>query len=119
MRIPLLVRYPREISATGVSEQITLNVDFAPTLLDYTGIPIPDDMQGRSLRASLAGEMPADWRTSMYYRYWMHLAHFNIAAHYGVRTERYKLIYYYWMLLLGHQQVPFDPFLSNRSPYQN
>lgn len=39
--------------------------------------------------------MPADWRTSMYYRYWMHLAHFNIPAHYGVRTERYKLIYYY------------------------
>ena len=95
MRIPLLVRYPREIQAAGVSEQITLNVDFAPTLLDYAGISIPDDIQGRSLRTSLHGEMPADWRTSMYYRYWMHLAHFNIPAHYGVRTERYILIYYY------------------------
>lgn len=31
----------------------------------------------------------------MYYRYWMHLAHFHIKAHYGMRTERYKLIYYY------------------------
>ena len=95
MRIPLLVRYPREIQASGISEQITLNVDFAPTLLDYAGISIPDDMQGRSLRRSLEGETPADWRTSMYYRYWMHLAHFNIPEHYGVRTERYKLIYYY------------------------
>ena len=95
IRIPLLVRYPREIPAADVSEQITLNVDFAPTLLDYAGISIPDDMQGRSLRTSLASEAPADWRTSMYYRYWMHLAHFNIPAHYGVRTERYKLIYYY------------------------
>lgn len=95
MRIPLLVRYPREIQAAGVSEQITLNVDFAPTLLDYAGVPIPDDMQGRSLRTSLKGETPDDWRTSMYYRYWMHLAHFNIPAHYGVRTGCYKLIYYY------------------------
>ena len=91
----MLVRYPREIPAAGVSEQIALNVDFAPTLLDYAGIAIPDDIQGSSLRTSLAGETPADWRTSMYYRYWMHLAHFNIPAHYGVRTERYKLIYYY------------------------
>ena len=95
MRIPLLVRYPREIQAEGVSEQLTLNVDFAPTLLDYAGAAIPDDMQGHSLRTSLNGKTPADWRTSMYYRYWMHLAHFNIPAHYGVRTERYKLIYYY------------------------
>ena len=95
MRIPLLVRYPREIPASGVSEQITLNVDFAPTFLDYAGIAVPDDMQGQSLRTSLGGETPVDWRTSMYYRYWMHLAHFNIPAHYGVRTERYKLIYYY------------------------
>jgi arylsulfatase A-like enzyme len=94
MRIPLLIRYPREIPA-GVSEQITLNVDFAPTLLDYASVAIPDDVQGRSLRTSLEGEAPTDWRTSMYYRYWMHLAHFNIPAHYGVRTERYKLIYYY------------------------
>ena len=52
-------------------------------------------MQGRSLRAIAEGRPPSDWRTSMYYRYWMHLAHFNIPAHYGIRTERYKLIYYY------------------------
>ena len=99
IRIPLLVRYPREIPAAGVSEQITLNVDFAPTLLDYADVPIPEDIQGESLRSSLKGEVPSEWRTSMYYRYWMHLAHFNIPAHYGVRTERYKLIYYYGQAL--------------------
>jgi len=43
----------------------------------------------------LAGETPSDWRTSMYYRYWMHKAHHNVYAHYGVRTRRHKLIYYY------------------------
>jgi hypothetical protein len=32
----------------------------------------------------------------MYYRYWMNRAHHNVAAHYGVRTKRYKLIYYYY-----------------------
>ena len=52
-------------------------------------------MQGRSLRTIAECKAPSDWRTSIYYRYWMHLAHFNIPAHYGIRTERYKLIYYY------------------------
>jgi arylsulfatase A-like enzyme len=52
-------------------------------------------MQGRSLRPLLDGSTPPDWRTSMYYRYWMHMAHFGIPAHYGVRTHDYKLIHYY------------------------
>jgi arylsulfatase A-like enzyme len=52
-------------------------------------------MQGRSFRPILEGHRPKDWRKSMYYRYWMHLADHGIPAHYGVRTERYKLIYYY------------------------
>ena len=74
---------------------MVLNVDFAETLLDYAGLPIPEEMQGRSLRPLLQGETPRDWRTSMYYRYWMHRPHFNVSAHYGVRTQRYKLIFYY------------------------
>ena len=57
---------------------------------------VPQEMQGRSLRAIAEGRPPSDWRASMYYRYWMHLlAHFNIPAHYGIRTESHKLIYYY------------------------
>ena len=99
IRIPFLIRYPRAIAPGTVSDKMVLNVDFAPTLLDYAGLPIPDDMQGRSIRRLIEGNVPADWRTSMYYRYWMHLAHFNISAHYGVRTERYKLIYYYGQAL--------------------
>ena len=54
-----------------------------------------DDMQGCSFRPLLVGEKPEDWRTSMYYRCWMHLAHHWVPAHYGIRTRRYKLIYYY------------------------
>lgn len=96
MRMPLLVRYPRAVPAGLSSRDIVLNVDFAPTLLDLGGVPVPERMQGRSFRGVLRGETPADWRRSMYYRYWVHqdVMH-HVWAHYGVRTDRYKLIYYY------------------------
>jgi arylsulfatase A-like enzyme len=95
LRMPLVVRYPREIKPGSVSDDIALNVDFAETFLDYAGVRIPGDMQGRSLRPLLGGNTPEDWRTSMYYRYWMNRPHFDVAAHYGVRTKRHKLIFYY------------------------
>jgi arylsulfatase A-like enzyme len=95
LRIPLLVRYPKEIKAGSVNKDIITNIDFAETFLDYAGAAIPDDMQGRSLRPLFKGNTPGDWRQSMYYRYWMHRPHYNVSAHYGVRTQRYKLIFYY------------------------
>lgn len=99
LRMPFLIRYPREIPAGSVDGHIVLNTDFAPTLLDYAGLPVPADMQGRSFRAiprgAAQGAPASDWRPAMYYRYFMHLAHHNVFAHYGIRTDRYKLIYYY------------------------
>lgn len=94
IRIPFLLRYPRMVEAGTVIDKMAINTDFAPTLLDYAGQAVPEEMQGRSLRQLLEGSPPSDWRTAFYYRYWMHLAHFNVPAHYGIRTERYKLIYY-------------------------
>ncbi|MDH7570791.1 MAG: DUF4976 domain-containing protein, partial [Armatimonadota bacterium] len=95
LRMPFLIRYPREIAPGSVHRGMILNVDFAPTFLDFAGIPIPAGFQGSSFRPLLCGDTPAGWQRSMYYRYWMHRAHHNVFAHYGVRTERYKLIYYY------------------------
>ena len=95
LRMPFIVRYPREIKPGKVNTDIALNVDFAETFLDYAGVSMPGDMQGVSLRPLFQGKTPVDWRTSMYYRYWMHLPHFRVAAHFGVRTRRHKLIYYY------------------------
>ena len=95
LRMPFILRYPREAAPGSANDDLVLNVDFAPLFLDLAGAPIPDDMQGRSFRALLRGDAPASWRQSMYYRYWMHKAHHNVYAHYGVRTQRYKLIYYY------------------------
>ncbi len=95
IRMPLLVRYPKEIKPGSVNDNIILNTDFAPTFLDYAEIKTPDFMQGCSFRSILAGNPPRHWRKSMYYRYWMHMAHHNVPAHYGIRTERYKLIFFY------------------------
>jgi arylsulfatase A-like enzyme len=95
LRMPFLMRYPGRIRAGSTNRDMILNLDFAPTLLEYAGVAPPAEMQGRSFRANLEGRTPRDWRKSMYYRYWMHLAHHHVPAHYGVRTERYKLIYYY------------------------
>jgi arylsulfatase A-like enzyme len=96
LRMPFIVRYPRGIQPGSHTEAMALNIDFPATFLDYAGVPIPGEMQGRSLRPIWNGELPDDWRTSMYYRYWMHLdENHNVYSHYGIRTHRYKLIYYY------------------------
>jgi len=111
IRMPLLVRYPREIKPGSINRDIVSNVDFARTLLDYAGLPAPADMEGSSLRPLCKGVPSTDLRQSLYYRYWMHLAHFNVAAHYGLRTRRYKLIYYYGLPLgaSGAVQKPTPP----------
>jgi len=95
LRMPFLMRYPRELAAGGVCEEMLTNSDFAPTLLDYAGVAAPGEMQGVSARAMLHGETPPDWQQSLYYRYWMHLLDHNVVAHYGVRTRTHKLIYFY------------------------
>jgi len=92
LRMPLLVRYPRLIKPGSTCNAMVLNVDFAPTLLDLAGVAAPADMQGRSLRPLLAGARPADWRRSIYYRYYP--SEYAIAPQYGVRTERHKLVHY-------------------------
>jgi N-acetylglucosamine-6-sulfatase len=99
LRMPFIVRYPRLISGGGVSNAIINNVDFAPTLLDMAGQAAPDEMQGRSFLSILQGKTPEDWRTATYYRYWMHMAHHDNPAHYGLRTARYKLIFFYGLPL--------------------
>jgi arylsulfatase A-like enzyme len=96
LRMPFVVRYPGAIAPGGVNADMATNLDFAPTFLDYAGIETPGSFQGVSLRPLLEGRTPPDWQQSMYYRYWMNAAHHNVGAHYGVRTLRYKLIYYYY-----------------------
>ena len=104
LRMPLLVRYPKEgprfagtqIKPGSVNNDIVLNLDFAPTFLDFAGVSVPADMQGRSIRTLLQGKTPRDWRISMYYHYYEYPAVHSAKRHYGVRTQRYKLIHFYY-----------------------
>jgi arylsulfatase A-like enzyme len=87
LKMPLIVRYPKEIKAGSVNTRLGMNIDFGPTMLDYAGVAIPSVMQGVSLRHLLQGNTPADWRTSIFYAYYN-----RSPKHWGIRTDRYKLI---------------------------
>jgi len=94
LRVPLLARGPG-IKAGVTPDQFVANIDFAPTILDLAGLPVPESMQGRSVAPLLRGERPDDWRTSIYYRYYHDPGNHNTRAHYGVRTATHKLIHYW------------------------
>jgi arylsulfatase A-like enzyme len=93
LRMPFLIRWPGHIKAGSIQGDMILNVDFAPTLLATANQSVPADMHGKSFLPLLHGKKIREWRTSMYYRFY-HPGHHNVAAHYGVRTKRYKLIYF-------------------------
>ena len=96
-RMPLLVRYPKAIKAGTVSDALCMNVDFAPTFLDYAGVEAPSDIQGTSLRPVIenGGTAPADWREAVYYHYYEYPAEHSVKRHYGIRTKDFKLIHFY------------------------
>jgi arylsulfatase A-like enzyme len=94
-RMPVMIRYPKEIGRGSMSDAICMNVDFAPTFLDYAGADIPSDIQGRSLRRLLKGHIPSDWRDAAYYHYYEYPAEHSVKRHYGIRTKDFKLIHFY------------------------
>jgi arylsulfatase A-like enzyme len=95
LRTPLLVRWPGVIRPGVRSDRIVSNLDFAETFLDAAGVTIPSEMQGRSLVPLLRGQVPADWRTSFYYHYYEYPGPHSVRRHYGVVTDRYKLVHFY------------------------
>jgi len=96
LRMPLLISYPRRLAAGQVFTDIVTNVDWAQTVLDAAGVEHHPRMQGRSFWPDLLGSPTAPAAEGMYYRYWEHDDAFHKApAHYGYRTQRHKIIYYY------------------------
>jgi arylsulfatase A-like enzyme len=95
IRVPLLVRYPPLIKPASVREQMVLNVDFMPSILDLAGVSVPQSVQGRSWKPLLTNES-APWRKDWYYEYheYPDTSH-NVQKMRGIRTDRYKLIDYY------------------------
>jgi arylsulfatase A-like enzyme len=95
LRTPLLVRWPGVTKAGSTNADLVSNVDFAATFLDAAGVEIPKDLHGKSLRPILAGATPDDWRKSFYYHYYEFPGPHSVARHYGVVTDRYKLVRFY------------------------
>jgi len=93
LKMPFVIRYPKEISAGNRIDDIILNVDFASLLADYAEVRIPRSFQGKSFRDNLKGKTPGDWRKSAYYRYWQHMDYWP--GHFGIRNKDYKLIFFY------------------------
>lgn len=108
---PLVMRLPSQFKRKGKIEEMVQNIDFAPTMLDIAGTNIPDDIQGVSLLPLLKDNRELkDWRKSLYYHYYEYPAEHMVKKHYGIRTERYKLIHFYedidsWELYDLHNDI--------------
>jgi N-acetylglucosamine-6-sulfatase len=93
LRMPLVMRWPGKIKPGTEVTELIQNIDYAPTLLEAAGVPVPVEMQGKSLLPLTEGKK-LEWRDTIYYHYYTNGEH-NVPRHDGVRTDRYKLINYY------------------------
>ncbi len=96
LAMPLLMKYPNHIKPKTVVKALTQNIDFAETFLDYAQTPIPNDMQGKSLKPLVEGlNQDTPFRDAVYYHYYDYPAFHMVKKHEGVRTKRYKLMHFY------------------------
>ena len=92
---PLIISYPGHIKEGVENTDMVQNIDFAPTFLAYAGVEQPKEMTGKPLQPLFAGEKPKNWRKDLYYHYYDYPTYHLVRKHDGVRTDRYKLIYFY------------------------
>ena len=93
-RTPLIIKWPGVTNKKSVTQSMVQNLDFAETILDMAGLPVPADMQGKSMVPVLKGKLKGDLHDALYYHFYENLEH-KVAKHIGVRTSRYKLIWFY------------------------
>lgn len=95
IHMPFIVHYPKMVKPGSRSDALVNNTDFAPTIIDMVGGKVPNYMQGKSMEKLIKKGKDNQWRDYTYYRYWMHMVHHDIPAHFGLRSKDYKLIFYY------------------------
>ncbi len=123
LRMPFVIRYPKEIATGKRLDDIILNIDFPALFADYAGVKISASMQGRSFRQNLKGITPDDWRKTAYYRYWQNYP--VRPAHFGIRNSRYKLILFYGQSLdmTGSSKESTEPawefYDLEKDPHEN
>ena len=95
-RTPLLIQWPKTIKPGMETSALVQNLDFAPTLLEASGIPVPQNMQGESLMPVFQNDTASWTRDAVYYHYYEYPAEHAVKRHYGISTDRYKLIHFYY-----------------------
>ncbi|MDO5971326.1 sulfatase [Flavivirga aquimarina] len=93
-RTPLVMKLPSKIKK-GTVNKLVQNIDYAPTILELAGAKIPQDMQGKSLLPLLKEEKGSAWRDALYYHYYEYPGPHDVKRHYGVRTDKHKLVHFY------------------------
>ncbi|HEX7905959.1 MAG TPA: sulfatase [Chitinophagaceae bacterium] len=95
MQTPLLIKWPGQILPNSISNEMVQNIDFAPTILDIAGTTAPGWMQGVSLKPLITGKQKTLARKYLYYHYYEFGKDHTVIPHLAIRSERYKLIYFY------------------------
>ena len=95
MQTPLLMRWPAQIKAGTVNNSLVQNIDYAPTILDIAGLPVPASMDGVSLKSLVTGKQKQLSRQYLYYHYYEFGRDHTVIPHVAVRGYDYKLIYFY------------------------
>ncbi|MDP5098112.1 MAG: DUF4976 domain-containing protein, partial [Flavobacterium sp.] len=96
IRMPLMVRYPKMVKPNSVSEDVVRNIDFASTLLDLAGIKFTENVQGISFKPVLINKTPKNWNQAAYYHYYEFPYWHHVQPHYGIRTQKYTLVHFYY-----------------------
>lgn len=96
LKTPFVIRYPGVIKPGTIIDDLIANIDWAPTVLDLAGLSAPAEVQGKSFLPLLTGEKKsAEWRDAVYYHYYEFPQPHHVYPHFGLRTERYKLVRFY------------------------
>ena len=118
---PLVMRLPKGLERRGIIDEMVQNIDYAPTFLELAGAPVPADIQGVSLLPLLKGKAAtkadryriSHWRDAIYYHYYEYPAEHDVRRHYGIRTDRYKLIHFY-----GHDVNAWELYDLRNDPHE-
>lgn len=94
IRVPMMIRYPARVKPGTVRDDMVLDLDVAPTILDLAGLPIPKQMQGKSMAPSLKETDDPMHRADWYYEYYEWPNPEAVRPHRGIRSQEWKLIHY-------------------------
>ena len=113
MQVPLLLRWPGKIKPGSVNNSMTQNIDYAPTFLDIAGLPVPDWMDGVSLKSLATGKQKQLSRNQLYYHYYEFVRDHTVIPHLAIRGYNHKLIYFYTVNEWELYDLKADPFEQN------